>query len=215
MEQYTNKMQELKAENYKLPDFSIFESNKSTDFSLWIPDKFYIIIGRSNSREKSVFTTLARKNNIEILKRPSGGEAVILSPKTLVIAVKITTENALNTHKYFEIINQIIISALAQLGIKHLNQKGISDISIGEKKILGSSIYRKADTVFYHAVLNVSENISTIEKYLKHPKREPSYRKGRLHSEFVTSLHSEGYEYKIKSIKKILEIKFNEKLPHI
>ena len=180
---------------YNLKDFEIFNSSESFDFSVWIPDKTYIVIGRSNTADESVFIEKAHTDKIEILKRPSGGETVILSAGTIVISVKLSVDSSLNTHKYFRIINERIISGLHKLGIKDLNMKGISDISVGNKKILGSSIYRRSGTIFYHAVLNVSESVEQIEKYLKHPKREPDYRKGRSHSEFVTSLKSEGYLY--------------------
>jgi len=42
-------------------------------------------------------------------------------------------------------------------------------------------------------VLNISEPVDTIESYLSHPKREPDYRQGRNHLDFVTSLLREGY----------------------
>jgi lipoate-protein ligase A len=179
---------------YNLPDFEILESNKDFAFSIWQPDKKYIILGRSNNAEDSVFIEKAVNDNIEILKRPSGGETVILSPKTLVISVKLPIDNSLKVHKYFALINEKIIEALQNLGIENLRQKGISDISIGEKKILGSSIYKKPNSIFYHAVLNISESPETLEKYLKHPKREPDYRNGRKHSDFVTSLKNESFE---------------------
>jgi lipoate-protein ligase A len=95
------------------------------------------------------------------------------------------------------------------LGIENLNSKGISDLSIGDKKIMGSSMYLKGNDLFYHAVLNVSEEVSLISKYLKHPKKEPDYRKGRPHNEFVTSLHAEGYYIDVDvimdSVRKALE----------
>jgi lipoate-protein ligase A len=37
-------------------------------------------------------------------------------------------------------------------------------------------------------VLNVAESVECINKYIRHPKREPDYRKGRNHNEFVTSI---------------------------
>ena len=77
--------------------------------------------------------------------------------------------------------------------MKIVYYKGISDIAIKDKKILGSAIYRSKDKIFYQAVLNVSENPQLFDKYLKHPKKEPDYRNGRLHSDFVTSFHAEGY----------------------
>ncbi|PLW94333.1 MAG: hypothetical protein C0591_13050, partial [Marinilabiliales bacterium] len=73
-------------------------------------------------------------------------------------------------------------------------------ISIGVKKILGSSIYRKQQTLFYHAVLNISEPVENISLYLKHPKKEPDYRLGRNHEEFFTSLKNEGYSFSFNEL---------------
>jgi len=186
----------IEVKSYDLKDYSIFNSDKKSDFLIWQPDKTYIILGRSNRvAEDSVHADKAKKNGIEIYKRPSGGEAVILSPNTLVISVKLPLNNEVKTHHYFKLINNSIIKALSGLGVKQLGNKGISDISIGAKKILGSSIYRKQQTLFYHAVLNISEPVENISLYLKHPKKEPDYRLGRNHSEFVTSLKLEGYEF--------------------
>lgn len=191
----------VEVKSYDLKDYSIFESEKKSDFLIWQPDKTYIVLGRSNRiSDDSVHIENARKNGVEIYKRPSGGEAVILSPNTLVISVKLPLKNTLNTHHYFKVINSSIIEALSALGIKDLGNKGISDISIGLKKILGSSIYRKHQTLFYHAVLNISEPIENISLYLKHPKKEPDYRLGRTHDEFVTSLGIEGYEFSFSQL---------------
>ena len=188
--------------SYDLEDYSIFHSDKESDFCIWQPDKTYIILGRSNRIvEDSVHVGKALENGVEIYKRPSGGEAVILTPDTLVVSVKLPIDNSIKTHHYFKLINNSIIATLTDLGIKQLGNKGISDISIGIKKILGSSIYRKQKTIFYHAVLNVSEPIETISMYLKHPTREPDYRKGRDHHEFVTSLKQEGYEFTIGELR--------------
>lgn len=178
---------------YNLPDLIILKSTKKCDFFLWIPDRTIIVQGRANNLHDSVFVELAHKDGIEIIKRPSGGESVILSRNTLVISVKIDIEDQLKAHSFFDKINSIIKLSLSNLGIKNLLSKGISDISIGEKKILGSSMFRKPGFLFYHAVLNVSENIEIIDKYLKHPKREPDYRKGRKHTDFVSSIKEQGY----------------------
>ena len=97
-------------------------------------------------------------------------------------------------------LNDKIMNALSGLGVQNLSMKGISDISIGNKKILGSSIYLRKNTLFYHAVLNISESVDVISKYLKHPTKEPDYRKGRSHKEFVTSLLSEGYTLSAKQL---------------
>lgn len=141
----------------------------------------------------SLFEDKVQADQIPVYKRPSGGESVILTPQTLIISVRLIDPELSNPHVYFKQINSLLIKELSELGIADLSYKGISDIAIGNKKILGSSIYRKRDLVFYHAVLNISESLDQIAYYLAHPQREPDYRKGRNHTDFVTSLHQAGY----------------------
>jgi lipoate-protein ligase A len=155
------------------------------------------------------------QDGITVVKRPSGGETVILTPNTIVIAISFTTETLKNPKEYYHKINDSIIGVLAQQGIQNLLQKGISDIAIGEKKILGSSIYRRPNRAFYHAVLNVAEDISIIAKYILHPSKEPDYRKGRPHSEFVTSLKKEGYHININTLSDEMTRELNRLLPEV
>ena len=58
--------------------------------------------------------------------------------------------------------------------------------------------------MLYHAVLNRAESTDTIERYLKHPLREPDYRHGRNHGDFVTSLAAMGYAFTSATIRESL-----------
>jgi lipoate-protein ligase A len=196
----------IKIHEYDLPDISILQDEEWPDYQFftWIPDSLYLILGQSNKAETSLKLDNVVQDKVKVYKRPSGGESVILSPNTLVISTIIRSEKLENPGKYFDTANRRIIAALGSFGIKNLNQKGISDIAIGDKKILGSSIYRKTNKVFYHAVLNVSEDPRLMEKYLSHPGKEPDYRKGRKHSEFVSSVFGEGYTKNKSDIMKML-----------
>lgn len=194
----------IDVQKYDLFDYSIFESSKDYDYCLWHPDDNYIVLGRANKADLALETELVEQDHIKVYKRPSGGETVILTPNTLVISVKVKIGKELNTQKYFREINDKIMDGLSTLGVQDLSMKGISDISIGDKKILGSSIYLRKQTLFYHAVLNINESIDFIAKYLKHPTKEPDYRKGRSHKDFVTSLHLEGYKLKLDDIQEAL-----------
>jgi len=195
----------IKASEYNLPDQKVLNSEPNNELFVWQPDQTYLILGRSNSSLDSLNMDSAKKDNVKILKRPSGGETVLLSPNMLVVAVLIPQIEGFKPKAYFMAVNDIIMETLKIMGVMNLSTKGISDISIGEKKILGSAIYKKQGAYFYHAVLNIRENISLISKYIKHPTKEPDYRKGRSHIEFVTSLWKAGYPLPIEEIKNALK----------
>jgi lipoate---protein ligase len=222
----------IEVRKYNLPDIEILNDYREDCKSIiWIPDKIYIVLGISNKAEDALIADNIVNDNVPVLKRPSGGETVVLSPKTLVISA-IDTYSATSQHppatsnqqpvtssqqpatrfnspkEYFKLFNTKIISALSKLGVRNLKQKGISDIAIGEKKILGSAIYRTRDKIFYQSVLNISENPELFERYLKHPKKEPDYRKGRGHKDFVSSVYKEGYKIGIELIVGVLKDEF-------
>lgn len=187
----------VNVEAYNLPDSEIMNSPALFDFCIWRPDSTYIVLGRANNPETALYTDKVIQDGLRVLKRPSGGETVILTPSMAVFSIKFPQTSRERPRSVFDKINSHLISSFESAGIQNLNTKGISDLSIGNLKIMGSSMYLKNNTLFYHAVLNVSEDINLISKYLKHPSKEPDYRKGRSHSEFVTSLHKEGYSISV------------------
>ncbi len=187
-------MEWIKTQLYSLPDIQILDSYKSVDFFLWQPDKTYVVLGRSDTPGKAINHEVVWKKNITVIQRPSGGHTVVLTPKTIVISLKVPVDK-FAAKMIFRMANKIIIDSLEKQSIKNLIEKGISDIVIGNKKILGSSIYKTKTAFFYHAVLNVAEDPKFISKLLKHPVREPDYRQGRKHYEFVTSLKQAGYSF--------------------
>lgn len=202
-------MTSVKIRKYDLPDSYLFENNVVTRANvIWIPDETCIILGRSNNPSESLYLENIISDNIPMYKRPSGGETVLLSNKMLVLSIAVEQTDFKNGKIYFKEYSTKIISALESLGIKNLGYKGISDITINDLKILGSSIYQNKFIVFYHAVLNVSESVSLIDKYLKHPKREPDYRNNRNHKDFITSIVNEKYNVNIYELKEAVKKEF-------
>ena len=201
----------IEIQKYDLPDFDIMNDQETpSGHFLWCPDDVYVVLGNSNKPHENLNEEKIAEDGIKVYKRPSGGETVVLTPNTLVISIKIIQEKFADPQRYFRYFNQKIIQGLEKIGVQHLNYTGISDVAIKSKKILGSSIYRKRHAVFYHAVLNVSEPVETIERYIKHPTKEPDYRKGRSHKEFVTSLHNEGYSFSLDQIHNSLKVALSE-----
>lgn len=187
--------------DYSLPDADLLESDENAVL-IWIPDQTYIVLGASNNVDSLVAEAVIN-DGIPVIKRKSGGQTVVLTPNNLVVSAVITDEMADKPLDVYREFNDVIINVLAESGIKGLSSRGISDIAIYDKKILGSSIFRKKEKLFYHAVINFSEPASTFEKYLKHPSKEPDYRNGRAHAEFVTSLNEAGFNQDIYFLKNV------------
>ncbi|MCP5104707.1 MAG: hypothetical protein GY950_15085 [bacterium] len=200
----------MEIREYDLQDMELLkEEQHFFHFMVWQPAFVSVILGQSNKAAPSLRMENILKDKVPVYKRPSGGETVVLSPRTLVISILRRGDKLQSPSIYFKAYGQGIIRALEGLGVGDLRGNGISDICIGERKIVGSSIYRNKDLVFYHAVLNVSESTDILERYLKHPQREPEYRRGRTHSDFVTSLTHEGYDLPTEEVKQAISDSFS------
>jgi len=66
--------------------------------------------------------------------------------------------------------------------------RGSSDFCIAGKKFSGNAQARRKNTLLHHGTLMIDNDLSLINRYLKHPSKEPTYRNKREHSTFVTKL---------------------------
>jgi len=152
-----------------------------------------VVLGRAARAEDDVFVRKCAQDNVPVHKRAGGGGTVVLCTGVIVISVAGRTVLPYHLKEHMNAVNEVVIKALESLGVRGLAIKGISDITIGDKKILGSSLHRKKDLVLYQGSLLVDPPLDMIAGYLRHPKKEPDYRKGRPHRDFLTSLYREGY----------------------
>lgn len=181
----------------------------------WEPDRFAVVLGRGNNAASEVYENHCQQDNIPILRRRGGGGTVILSPGMLVMSLAKCVKHPFQMKEYFHQINAYIIESLQSLGIRTLNQQGHSDICLRDRKILGSSMYRSRQLLFYAASLMVSNNLEIIDRYLKHPSKEPEYRRGRSHQEFLTSINREYPEITIEIVKTRIDELFQQQISEI
>ena len=59
---------------------------------------------------------------------------------------------------------------------------------ISERKVAGCALYMPREYVLYLVSILVDPDFSDIEKYLAHPSKEPEYRSGRRHGDFLGGL---------------------------
>ena len=147
-----------------------------------------IVLGRGSDPYLEVYLDRAKVDGIPLYRRPGGGCSVVLDPGNLVVAVTIPVEGLGDTKKWFNRCTQWMIEGLRKAGVEGVDTDGISDLVIGDKKIAGSAVYRTKDVLYYAVTILVNADLALIDKYLPHPPREPEYRAGRSHLDFVVSL---------------------------
>lgn len=166
---------------------------------VWQPDSTAIVVGRGNVAEKEVRLDVCRVDNVPVLRRSGGGGAVVLAPGCVVISFARPVDSSLRLSEHLLSSVSLTADAVWKTAGLRLTQKGIGDLCFGDKKVLGSSGNLRRSTYLYRASLLFSMDLRFIDRYLKHPSREPDYRKGRPHGDFVTSLKNIGWEGNIVS----------------
>ena len=157
---------------------------------IWRPHKPMVVLGAANKLEKETKFTEASQCHVPIYRRYGGGGTVVLYPGCLVLGMGLWVEKPFGNGEYFARLNQLLIDFLRGLdqNFAPLQQKGISDITYGEKKVAGTSIFRSRHYLLYQVSLLVDLDLTLIEELLSHPTSEPDYRKGRGHGEFLAGI---------------------------
>lgn len=171
----------------------ILQKESGFYFNIYEPQDYNIILGRSRTLSEDVFEEKCMEDNVKVWKRISGGGTVLLAPGMFVWDMIIPTKSQiLNQNKWFKLFSQWVISILELYGIKKIEVKGVSDLTIDNRKISGTSLFIGKNKVLYHGTLLLDIDTKLFDKYLKYPDITPEYRKGRAHSEFVTTLNEQN-----------------------
>lgn len=155
------------------------------------PAKVAVVVGRSQDIGRVSNATMAALDGVPVHRRRGGGGAVVLGPGMLVIAASGRSPGRFDVHTPFERVQGPIRDVLTGYGLTP-RTAGVSDLALGERKILGSSLYQTKDRWSYQGVLLVRPERRLFDRYLAYPDREPDYRRGRGHEVFTTSLAEAG-----------------------
>jgi lipoate-protein ligase A len=173
------------------------------------------VLGAGRKDKGDVRLREAREDRVPVLNRRGGGGTVVLSPGMVVLALVTEVPSPYQNREYARKINDWQRSILSDLGVGDIRHQGISDLTVGDRKILGTSIFRKRHLLFYQSSLLVANDIGLFERYLTFPSTVPDYRRRRSHGEFCTNLHGEGYNLSTEAIMEKLTQVVSIRLPHL
>ncbi|MCF7810963.1 hypothetical protein K9N50_08230 [bacterium] len=166
----------------------VVKRTRKPALKVYQPMETAVILGRGSNPGKEIDYAVCDIDNTPVYQRSGGGCAVVLDKGNIIVSIVLPTEGFSNNRIYFDKLSQWLIGKLDEIGIKGVYQDGISDLVYNCKKVGGSSIQRTKDYLYYSTTLLVEPEVHLMERYLPHPPREPEYRNGRSHSEFVGTL---------------------------
>ncbi len=153
-----------------------------------------VVLSRSRSPEREVNLQACACDAVPVVVRPSGGGAVVLAPGVVAASLLLAAEPQTRfPEPYFRRLCGTVARALAACGGPPVAARGISDLAIGERKVAGSSLRVFRDRVLFQTSVLVDADVRLLERYLRMPSREPQYRHGRSHRDFVLTLREAGF----------------------
>jgi lipoate-protein ligase A len=151
-----------------------------------------VVLGSGGKPAAEVDLDAARADGVPVLRRRGGGCAVVLDPGNVIVSVALPASGSEGITSAFAAITTWLIARLARIGVPGVERRGTSDLALGDRKIGGACLWRPRGLIYYSTTLLVAPDLGLIERYLPHPPREPEWRRGRAHREFLVNLGSLG-----------------------
>jgi lipoate---protein ligase len=151
----------------------------------------FVVLGFSNPFRTETFHEACATAGIPILRRCSGGGTVLQGPGCVNYALILSMENRPElksvtcANRFVMGRNAAILQALCGGSI---TVNGITDLSLNGRKFSGNAQRRRRRYLLFHGTFLLEADLTQIDRFLPLPARQPTYRQGRSHAEFLTML---------------------------
>lgn len=159
-------------------------------FRIWESPRPLVVLGRASRVAEEVDQVNCRRQGIPILRRCSGGATVVVGPGCLMYAMVLSY----TLRPELQPISAAHCFALKMLGdrlrrtVPQIECQGTSDLTLGGKKFSGNSLRVRRTHLLYHGTILYNFPVALVSACLLSPPRQPEYRQGRLHDEFLVNL---------------------------
>jgi len=154
----------------------------------WQATRPVVVVGRNCRVAGDVIQEACHADDVRVLRRFSGGGAVVLAPGCLNYAVVLSLVSwpaLVDVAESFRIILGRIVAALA---IPGMSVAGETDLAFDGRKVSGNAQRRGRRALIHHGTLLFGFDPRLATRYLKEPARQPPYRAGRRHTAFLGNL---------------------------
>ena len=158
---------------------------------LWWGGEPTVVLGYSERPERVADLSMCRRLGIGVIPRVTGGGAVLQTAGVLNYSLTAPAPQTFDLGAVFALGAHLLVGTLASLGVS-ASARGTSDVAVGDRKISGNAMARRWGGLLLHGTLLCDLDLELVEACLRHPPREPDYRRGRSHRDFLTSLRTLG-----------------------
>ena len=169
------------------------ESDNGADevLRVWEASFPFVVVGYANQIAREVHLGQCSERGIPVLRRCSGGGAVVQGQGCLNYAVILQIDRVAQlasipgTNRWVMERHRHVFSALLQ---REVRVRGHTDLAIDERKFSGNSQRRKRRFLLFHGTFLLHFDLPLISELLPIPSKEPTYRARRGHSDFMANL---------------------------
>jgi lipoate-protein ligase A len=159
-----------------------------TRVRVYRPDRVMVVLGRGSDPAVELRTGALLADGVPVARRRGGGCAVVLDPGNAIVSACLSLPGLGRIQQTFDMLTGWLVRGLEDAGVSGVGTDGTSDLVLAGRKIGGSCIYRTRGLVLFSCTILAAPDVSLMERYLAHPPREPAYRAGRAHADFVGSV---------------------------
>lgn len=164
---------------------------------IWESAQPIVVVGRSSRVANEVDVAECTRRGIPILRRTSGGAAIVSGPGCLMYAVVLGYEQRPEAHgihgSHAYVLDRIVVALKSHM--PNVVRAGTSDLALNDtyglnatRKFSGNSLRVKRTHFLYHGTLLYDFDLPLVGRLLRTAPRQPEYRQAREHGDFVTNL---------------------------
>ncbi len=157
----------------------------------WEPRSYFVVLGYSNRISSDVNLRFCQENGIPVLRRSSGGGAILQGPGCLNYALILNFRDAKHLGDVVRATDFVMKrqeQALQTVLGSDVRFREISDLTLAERKFSGNAQHRKRRFLLYHGTFLLSLDLGLLDRALPLPRKQPDYRRRRSHLDFLVNL---------------------------
>jgi len=189
-------------------DFAMLEPMPAAPVArVWACVETAVVLGVSRDLATEVDEAACTNRRVAVLRRASGGGTVVIGPGTLQYAFALPHDaGPPSIDAVKRRCSLLVRDALAASGVgASIDSDHSGDLHVGTRKVAGVALRRLRDATLLHGTLLVAADLGLIAALLRHPAREPAWRQGRPHLDFLANLGHFDADVFLQSLRRALE----------